>query len=210
MSTILHIQGTNRGERSFSLRTAEAFLDSYRKSHPDDVVKTIDLAEDVIPEFDALAAAGKYRILHGEQQTSQEAEAWKVVEAVIEEFKSVDKYVVSSPMWNFCIPYRLKQYIDVIVQPGYTFSYSPEKGYSGLVTGRPVVFCLARGGQYGEGTESAAYDFQRPYLETIFQFMGFTDIHKIVVEPTLEGGPEQAKERLGEAVAAAREMAAGF
>lgn len=48
----------------------------------------------------------------------------KNVEDVIEQFTAADKYLFSLPMWNFGIPYKLKHYIDVIVQPGYTFSFT--------------------------------------------------------------------------------------
>jgi FMN-dependent NADH-azoreductase len=42
-------------------------------------------------------------------------------------------------MWNFGVPYVLKHYIDVITQPGLTFSFNPATGFSGLVTGRPAT-----------------------------------------------------------------------
>ena len=61
-------------------------------------------------------------------------------------FKSADKYLVSLPMWNFSIPYKLKQYIDLLVHRGLTFSFTPEGGYKGLVTGKPLVAVYARGG----------------------------------------------------------------
>ena len=61
---------------------------------------------------------------------------------IAEHFKSADKYVFSLPMWNFGIPYKLKHFIDVLVQPGLTFSFSPETGYKGLVTGKPAVVDL--------------------------------------------------------------------
>lgn len=210
MATLLHIHASLRGAASYSLRTAEAFLESYRTSHPDDTIRTLDLATDPIPQFDALASAGKYRILHGQTHTEGEAQAWKAIEAAIEDFKKADKLVLSSPMWNFGVPYRLKQYFDVIVQPGYTFSFSPDTGYTGLVTGRPAKLILARGGEYLPGSEAAALDFQRPYLECILRFIGFTDIGAIVVEPTLAGGPEAAESRLTEAILAARESAKSF
>jgi FMN-dependent NADH-azoreductase len=210
MATVLHIRATATPERSYSLRAAEAFLESYRESHSDDTVETIDLAGDAIPDFLGLAAQGKYRILHGEHHTQGEADAWRAMEAEIERFKKADKVVISSPMWNFGIPYRLKQYFDVIVQPGYTFSFSPEAGYSGLVTGRPAILFLARGGEYKPDTDAAAFDFQRPYLEGILGFIGFTDISTIVIEPTLQGGPEVAEQKLNEAIAEAREKAETF
>ena len=82
------------------------------------------------------------------------AKVWKGVERVIEAFKSADKYVFSVPMWNFGIPWRLKQYIDILVQPGSTFRYD-EEGYRGLVTGKRAFLAYARGGEYG-APEAAA------------------------------------------------------
>ena len=210
MATVLLINASTRPRDSYSFKTAEAFIESYLVAHPGDTVRTLDLSENVIPDFDALAVSGKYRILHDESNTSEEAQAWKAVKAVIDDFKSADKIVIASPMWNFGIPYRLKQLIDVIVQPGHTFSYSPEKGYSGLVTGRPATLILARGGEYPAGTDAAAYDFQRPYLEGILRFIGFEDIDTIVVEPTLQGGSEVAEMKLAEAIATARDKAKAF
>ncbi len=210
MATVLHIRATATPELSYSLRAAEAFLESYLESHPGDTVDTLDLSGDTVPEFLGLVVRGKYRILHGETHTQEEADVWAAVRAEIERLKRADKLLISSPMWNFSIPYRLKQYFDVIVQPGYTVAYSPEKGYTGLVTDRPALLILARGGEYPPGTEAAAFDFQRPYLETILRFIGFTDISTIVVEPTLQGGPEVAEQRLREAIASAREKAKGF
>ena len=211
MATLLHVQATARGERSYSLRVARAFVESYLDLHSGDVVKTLDLAgKNSLPEFDGLAVAGKYRVLHGESHTAEEAAAWKAVEVTIEDFKRADKLVISSPMWNFGIPYRLKQFFDVIVQPGYAFSYSPDEGYKGLVTGRPALLILARGGEYVPGTDAAAYDLQRPYLELILRFIGFTEIDAVIVEPTLQGGAEVAAQKLEGAIAEARTKARDF
>ena len=46
----------------------------------------------------------------------------------------------------------MKHLIDVIVQPGLTFSFSPTEGYKGLVTGKKAAAVYARGGAYGPGT----------------------------------------------------------
>ena len=105
-------------------------------------------------------------------------------------------------MWNFGIPYKLKHYIDVIVQPGYTFSFSPQEGYKGLVTGKPVAAIYARGGAYRAGTGMGHYDLQKAYLQNILGFIGFSNFQTILIEPTL-ASPE-AKER---SMAAAREQA---
>ncbi len=210
MATVLYIKASPRGGRSHSLAVADAFVETYRAAHPGDEVKTLDVFKADLPAFDGLAVQAKYTILHGQKHTAEELAAWQAVEAVIAEFKAADKYVFAVPMWNFGIPYRLKQYLDLLIQPGYTFSYSPEKGYTGLVTGKPVFVAYARGGEYPEGTPGEAYDFQKRYLELVLGFIGFTDIRSVVVEPTLMGGPEMAAVRTAEAIAKAQEIATSF
>jgi FMN-dependent NADH-azoreductase len=88
-------------------------------------------------------------------------------------------------MWNFGIPYKLKHFIDVLVQPGLTFSFTPSEGYKGLVTGKPAVAIYARGGAYGPGSGAEGYDSQSAYLRQVLGFIGITGIQEVFVEPTL-------------------------
>ncbi len=210
MSTLLYILASPRGQRSYSTQAADAFVASYRQAHPEDQVKTLNVFTENLPNFDGFTLQAKYSILHGQKQNPQEVAAWKAVETVIEEFKSADKYLFAVPMWNFGIPYRLKPYLDVIVQPGYTFSFDPQKGYSGLVTGKPVVGIYARGGAYPAGTPAEAYDLQKRYLEQILGFMGFTDIRSFAVEPMLAEGPAGAQKHLDALLPVLAEAAKSF
>ena len=210
MSKLLYIQASPRIQRSHSIAVADAFVGAYEQEHAGDEVVTLNLFEASIPNFDGLAVQAKYTILHGKSHSEEEQQAWKHVERVIEQFTSADKYVLAVPMWNFSIPYRLKQYIDILVQPGYTFSYSEDKGYEGLVTGKPLLAVYARGGEYPVGSEAEAFDFQTRYVELIFGFMGFKDMRSVVVEPTLQGGPDVAKTRVREVIDRAKEMAVNF
>jgi len=210
MGTLLHIQASPMKERSFSLHTATAFIGSYLQSHPSDTVRTVDVFDGTLAEFGVLQAAAKYKILHGKPASEEERTAWAAVEKTVAEFRAADKYVLSSAMWNFGPPYMLKKYIDIIVQPTLTFAYSPAEGYKGLVTGKPALLILARGGAYGPGSGAEGYDFQKPYLEMILRFIGFTRIDTILVEPTLMGGPPAAAEKLAAAIAVAREKAKTF
>jgi FMN-dependent NADH-azoreductase len=205
MSKILHIICSPRGDRSASLTVAKSFLESYREKNPGDQIETLDLWTARIPEFNGETIKAKYAIMHGEKFTPEEDAAWKAVVALADHFKSADKYVISMPMWNFSIPYKLKQYIDVLVQPGLAFSYSPEKGYTGLVTGKPLVAIYARGGAYGPGSGAEGYDSQSSYLKQILGFIGFTDIKEVFVEPTL-----QKADAVDTGKAKAKEVATGF
>jgi FMN-dependent NADH-azoreductase len=210
MNKLLYIQASPRGQRSHSVAVTDAFIQAYEQKHPDDKIEILNVFDTSIPNFDELAVQAKYTILHGKPHSDQEQQVWKDIEKVIEQFTSADKYVLAAPMWNFSIPYRLKQYIDILVQPGYTFSYSPEAGYQGLVSGKPLLAVLARGGEYPQGSQAEAVDLQKKYIELIFGFIGFTDIRSVTIEPTLQGGPEVAVAKRQEAIEKVKKIAEDF
>lgn len=210
MSNILYIKASPRTGRSHSVAVADAFVESYRQTHPDDEIKTVDIFQKSLPAFDLSAVTAKYKIMHGQDHSEQDRRIWAEVVLVIEEFKSADKYVMAVPMWNFSIPYRLKQYIDILVQPGLTFTVTEDGGYDGLVKGRPIFIAYARGGEYPAGTAAEAYDLQKRYLELILNYIGLTDIRSVVVGPTLAAGPDVAREKRDQAADQARQMAADF
>lgn len=207
MPRLLYIEASPRKDRSTSIRVAREFLDTYAAAHPADTVDVLDLWGEELPAFDGEAINAKYAILHGQAHSQAQKAAWAKVTAVTDRFTSADKYLFSLPMWNFGIPYKLKHYIDVITQPGLTFTFSPADGYKGLVTGKPAVVIYARGGEYQGG--GASYDFQKTYIELFLGFVGFSDIRSIVIEPTL-GEPARTEQAKTAAVNLARTMAAQF
>jgi len=209
MSRLLYIQASPRIERSYSIAVADAFVSAYKEANPKDEVIIMNLFKKDLPSFDGLAVQAKYAILHGLKHTPEELAAWKKVEELIAEFKSADRYVMAVPMWNFGIPYRLKQYLDIIVQPGYTFSFSSKEGYKGLVLGKPIFVSYSRGGAYEKGSPAEAFDLQTKYFQLALGFIGFTDIRTLIVEPTL-AGPDVAKQKREEAISKAKEMARAF
>lgn len=181
MTKLLWIEASPRGAESVSSAVAQAFLDACRKANPDLEVERCPLFEIDLPAFDAMAAAGKYAALAGAETPPESQAAWARVTALIEAFLKADVYLLSTPMWNFSIPYRLKQYLDVIVQPGHTFRWTGE-GYEGLATGRRAVFVFSSGGDF---SAIPAYDMQKPYVQQIFGFMGITDTDEIVAAPMM-------------------------
>jgi FMN-dependent NADH-azoreductase len=188
---------------------ADAFVNAYRKVRPSDEVTAMNLFQKDLPPFDGFTLNAKYNILNGLNQNPQEQAAWGKVTRIADEFKSYDKYVLAVPMWNFSIPYKLKHYLDVLIQPTLTFSFSPESGYKGLVTGKPAFVAFARGGEYPPGSQAEAWDFQSKYVQAALGFIGFTDIRVVMAEPTL-GDPALTAKRRELAVAKAVELTAAF
>lgn len=195
MAKLLYIEVSPRKDRSASIDVAQSYISKFLATNTENCVETLDLWNLALPEFDGDILNAKYRVLHGENPTDQEIAAWETIKTITDQFKSADSYLFSTPMWNFSIPYKLKHYIDIISQPGLTWTFSPESGYQGLVTGKTATLILARGGEYSSSDEAKAMDFQRSYLEMILGFMGFKDIQTVLVEPTL-GDPESKAEAI--------------
>ncbi len=202
MAKLLYIEASPRKARSHSIAVAKAFLDAYVAGHPEDKIDTLDLWDIELPAFDGATIDAKYAVLHGQDQTPEEANAWGRVVQLFERFNAADKYLFSIPMWNFGIPYPLKHFIDIVTQPGLAFSFSPSEGYKGLVTGKPAAVVYSSGGAYGAGSGAESYDLQKPFVQLWLGFIGFTDVHNIVVEPTLAD-----LETVNQAAAAAKEQA---
>src|SRR6476661_3812512 len=198
MSKLLYIEASPRKSRSKSIEVANLFLSTLQKANSAVEVDKLDLWSTELPSFDGATVEAKYAVLQGQPHTPEQAKAWKRVTEVIERFKSADSYLFSLPMWNFGVPYVLKHYIDVIVQPGLTFSFSPSEGYKGLVTGKKAVAVYARGGDYGPGTGAEGYDLQSKALGGILGFIGLTDVTSIFVEPTL-AAPAQTEAAINKA-----------
>jgi FMN-dependent NADH-azoreductase len=211
MSKLLHVVTSPQAvQHSFSRKVSNAFVSSYAETHREDTIDTLDVWSEPLPEFGAVAASWKIKTMGGLPPNESEIASVEEVNAAIERFLSADKYVFSIPMWNFAIPYRLKQYLDVIVQPGKTFKFDPAEGYSGLVpAGRPVQLIISSAGSYAEGSPLASFDHLRPYMNMILSFIGLTDIRTLTADCTAYG-PQVSDPILAKAVTDAMQAAKAF
>ncbi len=114
---LLHIIATPREEESRTLKVTDAFFEGLEKNDPDCKVDTLDVTKVKLPALTVKAISGKYVLLGGKDLPDDLKPAWEDIIKHIEKFLSADGYVISAPMWNFSIPYYLKDYIDVILQP---------------------------------------------------------------------------------------------
>ncbi|MCX7934220.1 MAG: NAD(P)H-dependent oxidoreductase [Planctomycetota bacterium] len=203
MTKILYLEASPRGERSASCAVAKAFIEAYREAHPDVAVAPLNLFAAEMPAFGREAAQGKYAIMRGEAAPAKAKAAFQKIVRIINAFKEHDLYVFAVPMWNFGIPYPLKHYLDLLVQPTYTFEVTAD-GYRGLLSGKRAFCAFARGGDY---RAAEGMDFQKRYLEMILRFIGIEDVQSVVIQPTIAGGEEVVSQRLEEAKVQARRLA---
>ncbi|MCK9239415.1 NAD(P)H-dependent oxidoreductase [Desulfocurvus sp.] len=206
MNRLLYIKASPRGSRSHSVAVADAFVEQWKAVNPGAEVAVRNLFEMDLPPFDGDRIMAKYNIMHGRSHSLDEKRAWTEVEAVIEDFASFHRYAFAVPMWNFGVPYRLKQYFDIIVQPGYTVGMN-EKGYFGMLEGKKAFVAYASGGTYAEGNPVETWDYQSTWLRMILGFIGITDVVWAEARGMLLDGRES---RRSDAVVRAAELARGF
>lgn len=170
-------------QTSFSMAAGQAFLDSYRESHPQDEIKHLDLYKMNIPHIDADVFSGWGKLRGGSQFTELSSEEQAKVTRlgeIVDEFVAGDKYVFVTPMWNFSYPPIMKAYIDAICVAGKTFKYTAE-GPVGLLPNKSAIHIQARGGIYTEGP-AAAIESGHRHLTSIMGFFGITDFKGVFIE----------------------------
>ena len=208
MTTLLHISASPRGPRSESLAIAHTFLDELRATTPNVTIEHWDLWDGTLPGFGPPAAAAKMAVFGGADPEGDEATAWRAARETFERFDSADYYLFTVPMWNASVPYILKQFIDVVSQPGWIFAFDPVRGYTGLLEDKRVAV-IYTGAVYGPDRGSAfGNDFQQTFFEDWLSWAGIDQIHSIAFHPNLAtADPEPAR---GAAHARATELARGF
>ena len=201
---LLHIIATPRGDESRTLKISNTFLAAFKEKNPECIIDEINLAEENLPPLTVKRVDGKYMLLSGKELSGESKEAWRDIIKQIDRFLSADMYLISAPMWNFSVPYMLKHYIDVILQPKYLFRYA-EKGIEGLVKGKRMIVVSSRGGDYSS-EPMIRLDMQEPYLRAIFGLAGITDIKFIKAQP-MDMDPKIRDEKIGEAQDTAKSLA---
>jgi Flavodoxin-like fold len=107
---------------------------------------------------------------HGEQ-----AAAWRAAQAAFDRFDAADRLLFSVPMWNASVSYILKQFIDVVSQPGMVFGVDARTGYSHLLQGKgkkaAVIYTSAvwgprLGPEFGTNFHSTYFDDGRAGRES--------------------------------------------
>lgn len=208
MTVLLHVSASPRGAHSESLGLASAFLDAYRELHPDHEIREWDLWDGSLPAFGPAAAAAKMEVFAGAEPTGERAEAWQAAQHAFRRFSAADRYLFSVPMWNAGVPYILKQFIDVVSQPGLVFGFDPESGYTGLLTGRKAAV-LYTSAVYGPSRGPAfGADFQAPFFDGWLRWAGVTDITSVTFRPNLATADAETGRTL--AIAEACEAAKRF
>lgn len=208
MANILFIKANSRPiEQAVSVKLYQAFLDSYKESHPEDHIIELDLFKENLPYYDTDKINGMFKLSRGMELTSDEKEATDLVNQYLNQFLSADKVVFAFPLWNFTVPAVLHTYLDYLGQAGKTFRYTAE-GPVGLLPEKKVALLNARGGVYSEGPAQSA-EMAVNYVQNILNFWGVKDVTTVIVEGHNQF-PDKAEEIIEEGLKKAASAATSF
>ena len=186
MARLLFIEGSPRKHRSVSTFAADAFLKAYAAANPSDTIDVFDVWNEELPQLDQDMFDAKYAGIAGATRTPEQMAAWNKLRLLADRFRAADKLLIGVPMWNFAIPYRMKQLIDLVSHKDLLFTFD-ERGLNGLLTNAKAMVIYARGIGYDEasGMPPQVWDHQKPYMELWLKFVGVPDVRAMIVEKTL-------------------------
>jgi FMN-dependent NADH-azoreductase len=180
---ILHVDASQRRNGSVSRGLSQLLVDELRGRFAGAVVVRRDLLDGMPLVDDTWIDASN---TPEDQRSAAQRQALAFSDALVDELKRCDVWVIGTPVYNFSITPALKAYVDQICRARVTFAYS-EEGPRGLLDDRKVFVAIASGGsKVGSPSE-----FLTPYLTHVLNFIGIRDIELIAADQLLMSGEEK-------------------
>ena len=76
-----------------------------------------DLWKEPLVPYKIDHVVAKFKIMDG-KGSEQDHETFEPVRTLASELNDTDILILSTPLWNMALPYLVKQYIDIVIQPG--------------------------------------------------------------------------------------------
>ena len=174
---------SQRGEHSRTRRLLEAYVESFRRSHPEAETETVTPEEllslkpfdtDMLNERDALMSV----------------QAWDApVYRLARQFRAADAVVVAAPFWDLSFPAALRTYIEYISANGLTYHYEAD-GCHGDCRAAQLVYLTTGGDVEREDSVGVVYWRQLSAMFGIpkfdYVFGGGLDLDPAQTEQLLE------------------------
>lgn len=164
-----------KNDYSFSSKLQQLFLKEFSKHFPEEKPTVLNLYDQPIPRIETDQLLGIWnKQREGLELNSFEKEIYSTSANLLTQFKEHHRIVIVSPLHNFNITSRMKDYLDNILIARETFKYT-EDGSVGLMTDDYNVLLLqASGSIYTLNDRYTPLEFSHYYLKEMFQeIMGF-------------------------------------
>lgn len=171
---------------SYSNRLQNAFVAEFKAKFDASELEILNLADEFIPTLDAQMLSVWAKNSNGEALNENERKIADSQTRLLAQFKRCKRVVIATPLHNFNITSKLKDYIDNIFIAKETFKYVTG-GSVGLMTdGRKVLLLQASGGLYSQNDPKySPMELSRIYIKGVFvDFMGFDSFDIVRAEGT--------------------------
>lgn len=177
-------------EDHFSKKMEEAFLKLHHEQFPGQNVDILNLYDEEIPQITNEQLLGVWnKQAAGITLSAEENRVFELNQKLLSQFKEHHRIVIVAPVHNFNVTSKMKDYIDNVLVARQTFRYTAE-GSVGLMTDDYRVMLLqASGSVYTNDDRYTPLEFQRTYLQAIFQeLMGFDEFSIVRLQGTQTSG----------------------
>ena len=188
---LLHIDSSITGAQSVSRQLTRDIVNTWTANHANTTVEYLDLVENT-PSHLSAESLGFRMPPSADNLTAGQRRENAISEALVAQFLAADVIVVGAPLYNFSIPSQLKSWIDRVAQAGRTFSFTAD-GPKGLAGGKTVIVASARGAVFSTSEGGRAMEHQESYLQTVFGFLGITDVRFVRAEGVAMGEAKKAE-----------------
>lgn len=179
-----------RNASHYSIQLEQAFLAKFRAAFPDETVDVLNLYDTEIPRATTEELLGLWEKQAAHVSLSPAEQHVQVVnQQLLAQFKGHHRIVIASPLHNFNVTSKMKDYIDNVLVARETFRYTAA-GSVGLMTDDYRVMLLqASGSIYTRNDRYTPMEFSRLYLEKMFQeIMVFDDFYMVRIQGTQTQG----------------------
>ena len=141
---------SQRGEHSRTRRLLEAYVEAFRRRHPETEMETVTPA--------ALLALKPFDVEMLDQRDAlASVQAWDApVYDLARQFRSADAVVVAAPFWDLSFPAALRTYIEYISANGLTYHYEAD-GCHGDCRAAQLVYLTTGGDVEREDSVGVVY-----------------------------------------------------
>ncbi|HCM89628.1 MULTISPECIES: NAD(P)H-dependent oxidoreductase [Vagococcus] len=183
---IINAHPDYRNEEHYSIMFQKEFMKKFNEGFSSEDLTVLNLYEIEIPRIEEGQLLSIWnKEAANELLSNEEEQLKKVSEMLLSQFKEHQRIVLITPLHNFNVTSRMKDYIDNILIARETFKYT-ETGSVGLMTeDYRLLVIQASGSIYTKEDRYKDLDISTLYLKGIFQeIMGFKSVEILRIEGT--------------------------
>ena len=177
--TLFRLDASINPVTSSSRAIADIVEAEWEAAHPGGPVVRRDLGTEPLPATAWTGAVGA-GWTPADARTEEQRAALALAAGLAEELRSADAVLLAVPLYNFGVPQHVKAWIDVVMA-------GAESANAALLSGKPAVLVVVRGGAYGPGTPRDGWDHSTAYLRRIIADVWGADLTIVEREFTLVG-----------------------